>query len=51
MQRIVTSISVRWRAVLRRRRSRSRRILLRHPVSDHMLRDIGLHEPRSTDDL
>lgn len=50
MQKIFTSISVRWRVMLRRRRLRRNTILLRHQVNDYLLKDIGLHEPRSTDD-
>ena len=50
MREVFTSISVRWRVMLRRRRLCRNTILLRHQVNDYLLKDIGLHEPRSTDD-
>ncbi|MHA6298087.1 DUF1127 domain-containing protein [Devosia sp. CAU 1758] len=50
MLRIIKSISMRWSDVRRRRRARRDTILMLHQFSDHMLRDIGLHEPRSIDD-
>ena len=50
MQTIFTSISVRWRIMRRRHRLRRNTIFLLRQSSDHMLKDIGLHEPRSPDD-
>lgn len=50
MPTIFRSISVRWRIMLGRRRSRRNRIVVLRQLSDHVLKDIGLHERRSAGD-
>jgi len=50
MARVFNSIAMRWRHMLRRHRTRRNSILVLHQLNGHMLRDIGLHEPRSPDD-
>ncbi|GLQ53969.1 DUF1127 domain-containing protein [Devosia nitrariae] len=50
MSTFFKSIPVRWRVMRRRRRSHRNTIEVLRQFNDHLLKDIGLNEPCSTDD-